>query len=345
MTKKYQFQQIEISDPRWEAWISTRPESILFHHSAWVGMICACYGYHPFVAVIVDEDGQLCAGVPLIETTGFTRKRRWVSLPFTDFCPPLGVDAGALSELQLGILNLVKQNNLVNLELRWEYPSEEFHSSSQFVRTVVDLEKGVAKVSTEIKSNHRRKFRSAVRRGIRVEHGTSLEEMKIFYGLQVETRRRLGVPVQPWKFFELLHEKIIARGLGFVSLAYLDSEVLAGVVYLYWNRHLIYKFAASNEFARKNYASDLLIWDGIEWGCQNGAIDLDLGRSSRENEGLRQYKLRWSGKEMPLVYTRNYQKQPEGLQQRLFPVMTAIIQHTPKWVCRFSGQCLYRYFG
>ncbi|MCD4751845.1 MAG: GNAT family N-acetyltransferase [Anaerolineaceae bacterium] len=336
---------LEYDYSRWMEFISSHPGSCLFHHPAWVGMVAHSYGYHPFLAAVINPQEKIIAGVPIIETLTLTRKRRWVSLPFTDHCQPLHLDEEGLQQLATGILEESRRQKIADLELRWKYLNLGIYHSSEFVVTTIELNEDKAKIAARIKSNHRRKLHVAARRGVEVERGTSLKHMKAFYQLQVETRQRLGVPSQPWRFFQHLQKEVLEPGLGFISLAHREGKYLAGVVYLHWNQTLIYKYSSSSEEARTLYASDLLVWDGIEWGCENGFLILDLGRSSMENEGLRRYKKRWAAEEKPLCYSRNYKYHPSGFKYKLTPIMKSVINYSPKWVCRLSGQLFYRYFG
>jgi lipid II:glycine glycyltransferase (peptidoglycan interpeptide bridge formation enzyme) len=166
-----------------------------------------------------------------------------------------------------------------------------------------------------------------------------------FYKLHVLTRRRHGVPVQPFHYFQMLRDEILESGKGFISLAYKDNTCIAGGLYLHWNKTLVYKYAASTELGRQLYANDPIVWNAICWGCANGYTTFDWGRSDVTNEGLRRFKNRWGSDESPLYYSRNHELVSNGLEQKMTPIMNVVINKSPLWVCRFSGELLYRYIG
>jgi hypothetical protein len=143
----------------------------------------------------------------------------------------------------------------------------------------------------------------------------------------------------------MLREDLFESGNGFVSLAYKDNDVIAAGLFLHWNKSLIYKYSASNEVGRQLYANDPIVWDAICWGCKNGYTTFDWGRSEATNAGLRRYKKRWGSVETPLFYTWNHKMQGKGIEEKLTPIITNIINRSPLWVCRLSGELLYRYFG
>src|SRR5579862_9310797 len=89
--------ELELDDPRWRSFVAARPEATSFHDPAWAELLADCYGYRPFVLAAVDDRGELVAGLPFLETTTMRRKRRWVSLPFSDLVEPLAADGGALA--------------------------------------------------------------------------------------------------------------------------------------------------------------------------------------------------------------------------------------------------------
>jgi hypothetical protein len=133
--------------------------------------------------------------------------------------------------------------------------------------------------------------------------------------------------------------------MGFISLAYKDGVPIAGGLFLHWNKTLVYKYAASNELGRQLYANDPIVWNAICWGCKNGYTTFDWGRSDSSNAGLRRFKNRWGSVESPLFYTRNHELQAPGLGEKLTPFINNVINRSPLWVCRLSGELLYRYFG
>jgi len=65
-----------IDDPRWTAFIESQPDATLFHHPAWVQVLAEAYGYHAFLIVHRDEDGNIVAGMPVLDVRNALRGRR-----------------------------------------------------------------------------------------------------------------------------------------------------------------------------------------------------------------------------------------------------------------------------
>ena len=79
---------------------------------------------------------------------------------------------------------------------------------------------------------------------MRVVRGESAADVETFYRLHLQTRRRLGVPVQPRRFFALLLERVIRTGLGFVLTAHRDNVPVAGALFCAWNGTVMCKYSA-----------------------------------------------------------------------------------------------------
>jgi lipid II:glycine glycyltransferase (peptidoglycan interpeptide bridge formation enzyme) len=194
------------------------------------------------------------------------------------------------------------------------------------------------------RSRVQRRIEIAVERGIVVTMGNEASDLdNVFYGLHLMTRRRLGVPIQPKRFFRLLWERLLQEGLGFVVLAHAEGRPVAGAVFLAWRDSVIYKFGASDPSALKLHPNNLVIWRGIEWGCERGYRTFDFGRTDLGAEGLRRFKNGWNPVEQPLVYT-TLGAEPQGSSAGVAEsALGTVIRHSPLWVCRALGETLYRY--
>jgi lipid II:glycine glycyltransferase (peptidoglycan interpeptide bridge formation enzyme) len=185
----------------------------------------------------------------------------------------------------------------------------------------------------------------AHRRGVRIVRGTQPEHLKAFYRLHLQTRRRQGVPIQPWRFFETLGRTMFGQGLGFVLLAYHEEECLAGAVFLHWRGTLTYKYSASSMRGLPLRPNALLLSTAIRWGCEQGYRMLDFGKSHLGNSGLRAFKSGWGATEVPLTYSFLSSRPAESGRARLLPLLQAVIRHSPAFVCRAAGQLFYKHFG
>ena len=93
---------LPLDDPRWRAFVDHHPVRTPFHDPAWAQLVADCYGFDAFGAALTGADGQLRAGAPMVAVRRLGGRPRWVSLPFTDYCPPLAASPTDEAELARG---------------------------------------------------------------------------------------------------------------------------------------------------------------------------------------------------------------------------------------------------
>jgi hypothetical protein len=334
----------ELDDGRWAGFVEHHPDAIAFHHPAWAGALARCYGFRPFVLAALDDTGGVAAGLPLLEVNNPLQPRRWIALAFTDHCPVLGIEAVGAAEFGAALVDLrASRTDVPRIDVRSALPGG--YPVSDSVLHVLSLIGGIDDVYRGFHANQvKRNIRRAEREGVEVDRGTSSAYLlDIFYRLHVQTRRRLGVPVQSKRFFRVLWESVISQGLGFVSVARLHGEPIAAAVFLTHNGTLIYKYGASDARAWPVRGNHLMFWDAIQWACASGYRALDFGLSGVEDEGLRAFKSHWGAPERPLVYSVFANDAPPAASGRALRVAGAVIKRSPPALTRMLGTLFYRY--
>jgi CelD/BcsL family acetyltransferase involved in cellulose biosynthesis len=340
------FVLLDLEDDCWTAFVHSHPCANAFHHPAWARLIAECYGYRSFVCAVVGADGRIQAGVPVVEMRSRLTGDRWVSLPYTDFCQPLANSPAALDRLVEGLLGLYRDRQAPRIELRWELPPKTgIEFACEYVLHTLPLSREAQSVFRRFRKSHRYELRKADLGPVRVAQAERKSDFEAFYHLHTQTRRRLGVPVQPKKFFDLFWEQLIQTGLGFVLIAYHQQEPISGAVFLNYNGTVIYKYSASNEAYWRLFPNKLLLWRAIQLSCERGYAVFNFGNSPADNSGLREFKLGWGATETDLIHSyigATPVRNPDGVSRK---VMSGVIRHSPAVVCRFLGELLYKHFG
>jgi CelD/BcsL family acetyltransferase involved in cellulose biosynthesis len=336
--------RVDVDDEAWGRFVASCPDANVFHHPSWTKLLMRTYRFGGFVLAAVDDAGGIRSGMPVVESRSPLGRRRWVSQPFTDHCPPLSSDTALTTRLIEDLHRRAEAEGVGNVEVRAAVAGEHAFARVAAVTHTLDLRPGSDLLFRGFRSANRRNIRHAEGSGLSVRRAESIDELTgAFYRLHLETRRRLGVPIQPLRFFRLLWEDIIAPGLGFVLLVHRDDMPLAGAVFLGWNRTLIYKYGASDPEHLALRPNNLLFWTAIQWACDNTYETLDFGRTDHGNEGLRRFKAAWGGQEEPLVYTTIGRPVGEGSGHAAERAMEAVVRRSPPWVCRLLGELLYKY--
>lgn len=344
MTVSLPLQTLEIDDPRWSAFVESQVDASPFHHPSWARLLAECYGFTAFAVAVLDGD-DVVAGAPMLEISGHRRRRRWVSLPFTDYCPPLRGRCDAVEFVE-ELERLRAQARVARLELRGPIEGPGSRAETVAYRHVLQLDRDFDLLfATFQKSRVQRGIRQAERFAAsgalavkRADRESDLAE--VFYDLHVSTRRRLGVPVQPRRFFRLLWTRMLEPGFGFALLAQSEGRSVAGAVFLVRGRTMVYKFGASERDAQRLRPNHLLMSSAIREACGGGLDVFDFGRTDLDGDSLREFKLGWGTTEEPLVYS--YLGDAKPGTGRAAAALAPLIRRSPPVVCRTIGELFYK---
>ncbi len=328
---------------KWAEFVRTRNNSMVFHDPAWVLLLGECYGFRAFALALTDAEDEIIGGLPMIEVMRRFREPRWVSLPFTDVCPPL-VDNNMLERLGEELVRIRDRVSVAEIEIRSALPSALARQTRVVLTHTLKLDPDPDVVMNRVRASVLRNVRKAERNGLIISFGESEHDLTdTFYELHLQTRRRLGLPIQPRRFFRLLWQRMLEQRRGFLLLAHHHTEPVAGAVFLVSKQTVLYKYGASDAAHWHLRPNDLLFARAIRSGCELGYETFDFGRTDPESESLRRFKLGWGCTENTIPYSSiggtggNYTGRLPA-----WKFGRTMIRHSPPWVGRVIGEMLYR---
>ena len=346
----YQFNPL--TDPRWDEFVGRHPQSSIFHTSAWLRALQLTYGYEPLVCTTTSPGNPLRNALVFCWVKSWLTGSRLVSLPFSDHCQPLVDDSDSL----LAILRSLRDSppvahcSYVELRpLRWDSSSagnsSDCRVSDSFVWQCLDLRPELpALLHSFHKSCIQRKIHRAEREHLRYEEGRSLDLLRQFYRLSILTRRRHGLPPQPFSWFRNLLDSL-GDSLC-IRVASLASQPVAAIVTLRHKSSLVYKYGCSDEQLHHLGGMAMVLWQAIQDGKRSGALEFDLGRSDRDNDGLVAYKAKWGASSTPLHYYRISAQVPVRVRSEWpFRVAKDLCSRMPESLLTAAGRVLYRHLG
>ena len=334
-------------DSAWDQSMAAIPGYSFFHSSAWAKVLHESYRNQPFYLALQGKGGA-SGGLPLMEVNSSLTGRRGVSLPFTDECAPLPADHRESRSLLEKAIELGRERG-------WRYFSchgggnffsETKTQTPSYFSHLVDLRKTPKELFASFGEGIRRAIRKAQSARVQVEMASTLEALWSYYGLHCLTRRRHGMPPQPWSFFRQIHRHILASGQGFVALARHRNRPVAGAVFFSLGRQAIFKYGASNESFQGLRPNNLVMWEAIQLLTLKGIQELSLGRTSLTNEGLRRFKAGWGSVEHSLWYLKyDYKLQAFAREKdEAYGWHNGIFRRLPLPISRLLGAFLYRYW-
>ncbi|MEM4724675.1 MAG: GNAT family N-acetyltransferase [Candidatus Hadarchaeum sp.] len=301
-------------DERWDAFVDRHPWGWVTHLSGWKRALERAFpqmkGHY---LALVDKYDQIKAGLPLFEVRSALTGNRLVSVPFATLCDPL-VDTGAdLGYLLSVAIEMARELEVKNLEVR------SFRSTS--ILSSYGLQAGFRYVNHYLTLNGSQDFlmssfhKTAVQQVIRkaqrfnpeiVTHQTN-QDLEDFYPLYVATRKKLGLPPQPYIFFWC-----VCRELGWdkvtFSTSYIGGKPLASAMFFTYKKRVSCEAVGVEPSVRNSGMVHLLFWKAIRQAMDEGKEVFDFGRTSKENIGLMTFKARWGTKIEELGQFRIYDK-------------------------------------
>jgi hypothetical protein len=334
-----------IEDGQWDARLAAQGRGTFFQRTAWARTLKETYAFTP-VYFATLAGGKIHALLPMMEVDSWLTGRRGVSLPFTDCCEPF---AGDLP----GFQRLFDQVVRYGQDRRWKYV--EFRGGQQFLAPAMPsqrfyghelaLAEDEQRLFATLTPAVRRAVRKAERQGVTVEILKDAMGIRQFYALQCRTRRKHGLPPQPFRFFQNVQKCILAEGSGIIILARLGKRTVAGSIFFHTGQEAIYKFGASDEAMLELRGNDLVMWEGIKYYASKGFRKLHLGRTSPTNEGLRRFKLGWGAREHWINYFKYDLRKSVFVASRdeAFGWYNQVFAALPLSWSRFLGALLYRH--
>src|SRR6267378_5875385 len=330
-------------DREWDDAISAHPDATIFHSTAWARVLANTYGHRPCY-IQMSLNGNPFALVPMMEVQSALTRSRGICLPFSDYCAPLTFSS-------FGHELVAQKLQQIARERRWSYFELRGHSifpinvpvSESYYGHFLDLRIGPETLISNFSSSVQRAVRKAQRSGLNVSIQSSPDAMAQFYKLHVRTRRRHGVPPQPRSFFINIQRHLISAGLGFIVLVECQRGPIAAAMFFKLGRHAIYKFGASDERLQELRANNLAMFEGIRHLAGEGAESLHFGRTDKENNGLRRFKLSWGATEETLDYARFDTASASWKHSRdsRSTLHRHIFRALPAWLNRLAGAILY----
>ncbi|MGB5157678.1 lipid II:glycine glycyltransferase FemX [Desulfobacterium sp. N47] len=332
---------------KWDDEIDMLQNCSFFHSIAWSKVLSDSYDYRPCYFVSYDKK-KLSSVVPIMDIKSFLTGRRGVSLPFTDYCDPLISEGINSQEIFERIVQYAKNHNWKFIEFRGggKYFPEAI-PSSDYLGHRINLSCKEPDIYKQLKNTFKRNIKKAVTSGISINFFTTLKAVKEFYRLNCITRKRHGLPPQPYRFFKKIYKHIVSEKLGVVVLASYNKICIAGAVFFHFGNKAVYKYGASDIKYQSLRANNLVMWEAIKWYIKKEFKSLSLGRTEPENHGLRQFKLGMGAEEYFIKYYRydlksgSFVREPE----KVSPFQTKIFSKLPVVVLKFIGTFYYRHAG
>jgi hypothetical protein len=329
----------------WNQIISTLEGNSIFHTSNWAKVLKETYHFTPKY-LLGGNAGKSEFILPIMGVKSFLTGHRGVSLPFTDFCGPLIKDEFSVKDAIDSITSIAKNQHWDSLQIRGGHPLFQDKTPSTFyLNHILKFGKTDDEIFSNFKSNLRRNIKKALKQDIKIIVDNSYESLKKFFQLNCLTRKKHGLPPQPFQFFENILKHIINQGLGSIFLAEFNGSTIAAAIYFHFNNKALYKFGASNDKFQLVRANNLIMWEAIKHFNSLGYKELDFGKTAPNNTGLQRYKLDYGPVEKERAYYKYDTKTDNFIHEELKENgwHNKVFSKLPISALKVSGSLLYRH--
>jgi hypothetical protein len=269
-------------------------------------------------------------------------------VPFTDHCEPLVSESAEVESLLTRLTQQVTEEGWRYFEMRpVQYvppPQVGLGISTTYFLHRLNLQTSQEALFKSFhKSCIQRVIAKAERNSLRYEQESSEKLLPQFYKLLIMTRRRLGLPPQPLKWFRNL-VACLGQDLK-IRVVFKGDVPVASILTIRTKRVMVYKYGCSDTRYNNLGGMVLLLWGAIREACEAGLQEFDLGRSDIDQEGLTVFKDHWGATRTTLnywAYPPPSSQHGLGIPMRL---LKGVVPRMPVFCLVMLGRLLYRHIA
>ncbi|HPQ42808.1 MAG TPA: GNAT family N-acetyltransferase [Syntrophales bacterium] len=346
-----------MQDPRWDTFVENHPFGWIVHLSGWKKVLESSFRHIKghYLVLIDTASNNIQAALPIFEVRSRLLGNRLVSIPFATLCDPLISTSGDMTRLFEEAVRLSKQRNIPSIEIRTLMSISLIQEDSMGVNLFYKhhyllLDKDPEELKrTFNRTNVRKGINKAIRSNLVMKVADSESDLRIFYELHIKNRKKLGLPPQPYRFFQMLWDTFMQSGKMILILAQKDDQTIAGLISFKYKDRFSCEYLATDQRFLGIRPNNFLFWEAIKTAYNEGFKVFDFGRTALNNEGLMNFKNRWGTTmvDFPYLYypaklskKMNNQKTVSG-----YKLINKICENSPDLVCKLLGQICYKHLG
>lgn len=299
----------------WDAFVDAHPDATIYHTLAWRRVTAEGLRQRARYLRAVTPDGGIVGVLPLFEVRTLGG-RVLVSVPLRDKGGPLAAHADVAQQLARGAADLARQLRIRHVVIKGpadsltpSFDAAGYAEEKHWVTTVVPVDMGEERLWTDVfRSPTRRAVNKARNAGMLARWSTDAADLGRFYDVFLKTRRALGVPPYPRRFFDAMWRHLVPRGWLRLLLVEKDGATQGALLVFPFKREVVSAYMGSDPASKDARVNDLLFWEAIRWSAAEGFASYYFGADSPHQEGLLQYKRKWGGQQFVLPnyhYTTN----------------------------------------
>jgi len=288
-----------LTEKLWDEFVVSHHECTMYHLLGWKNVLEKEFGLTPRYLVALDEQSTVLGVLPMFIMRNIIGKKFLISNPFSNFAGVCANTEDTKKKLLDFATTLGQEEGVHYIEFRHlgERKFAEFPAKESFVNFMLDMQKGVDQIWSDLSSRNRGKVRKAEKAGLRTDTGKKY--LPAFYEIFTKNLRRLGTPVFAPSFFERLIREFPDQSDIFVLN--LDGKTVSAMFMFKFRDTIAEPWVGSFVEYNKIYVNNLLYWKAICYASEKGYRYFDFGRST-DGTGTYRFKKQWGAEPVPLYY-------------------------------------------
>lgn len=341
-------------DESWDRFVGQHPAGSICQTTHWRDVLEESFPHMDgrFLALRDDKNGAIVAGLAVYAVRSWMLGDRLVSVPFASCVGPVATEPGHVGALVEYLEDYRQQANLRWLEVRLNRtPAAALSKGGIETRS---FKHNYLPLATDTGALFKKFSRSCVRsciqksdrEEVKLRMGGSPADWDAFYHLHMDTRRRLGLPVMPRRFFSAMARHLPPASL-FMHVAEKNGRILAVGLSLVFNGTWQLEWVGDSPDGREVGAGQRLYWTAIQEAAARGFHTFSFGRTAATNAGLLAYKRHWGTTEedIPIYYWGRYPGRGATPERRSRHLAQRVINSSPKPLYLKLSDFCYRHLG
>jgi len=303
----YQFVQ-SINEEAWRNFVEEQPSGNIFHAPEMAQVFGQARGHQPQVFAVVGGERVLALMTPVLVSLrdGFLRQMMTRAIAYGGVV----YDPSPEGREALGILLkegaqrtrseslFIELRNLADVEPVRETLAGCGYVYEDHLNYLIDLSGSPEQVMQNIGSRTRKNIRHALRKGnVVIELVEQASQLETWYDLVKRTYAAARVPLADRSLFVSAFSVLHPKGMARFYLARIDSTYVAATAELPYKDVIYGWYSGVDRAFGAEYPGELLMWEILRWGAENGYKVYDFGGAGKpsEHSGVRDFKAKFGG--------------------------------------------------
>jgi len=297
------------SEPGWDDFVLHHPFGWITHLSGWKKVLEDCFPHmRARYLAVLGRDGEISAALPLFEVKSRITGHRLVGLPFATLCDPLVSRTEEIDDLLDSAGLLLDETGASYIQLRTHLssaviPGGRLLGTNTYGNHYLNLSGSLSELERHFhRTCVRQRISRAIKSGLRIRIGEGERDLKLFYSLHSDMRKRLGLPAPPYRMLEALWNSFHPAGQLSLLLSEFDGKTVGGIVVFKYRDRMSAEFLGWDANFREVSPTHHLFWEAIKMADREGRKTFDFGRSTSLETSLTRFKERWGTSFSDLSY-------------------------------------------